>query len=80
MGRIATDRWDWMVIAECPNNGEHVEGKTDPDDPEHITVESSATNSAFQALEALPVDEMECGICGADLDYVVEEDPHEVLQ
>lgn len=82
MSKHATDRWDWTLIAECPNNGEQVEGETDPteDNPEHITIESSAENCEMKALEALPVDDMPCGICGADLDIVVEQTPTEILE
>lgn len=79
MNRHATDRWDWKIIAECPNNGEHVEGETDPNDPEHITIEASAENSEFRALEAVPVKGEECGICGSELDVIVQEEQTEVL-
>jgi len=79
-GRVATDRWDWTLIAECPNNGTHVEGDTDPDDPEHLTIEASAENAAYQALDVLSVAGLTCGVCGAEIDYVVEEGPHEVLE
>lgn len=77
MNQHATDRWDWTLIAECPNNGDHIEGKTDPDDPEHLTLEASAECSKFKAREAVPIEE--CGICGADLDFVIEQQPTEIL-
>lgn len=79
MSRHATDRTDWTLLAKCPNNGEHVEGETDPEDPIHIAIEASAEHSLLSPLEAVPVEEMECGICDAKLDIMVQEEPSEVL-
>lgn len=80
MGRHATDRWDWTILAECPNNGQHVPGKTDPDDAEHLTFEGSAANSVYRAREATAFEGMACPICEADLDVLIEEEPAEVIE
>lgn len=80
MSRLATDRWDWTIIAECPNNGEHIEGKTDSEDAEHISIQASAEGSKLRALEAVPLTGEECGICGAELDVLVSEEQTEVLE
>ena len=124
--RHATDRYDWTLVAECPNNGEpssrpvsdadanrdadadtdagaRVEDNdttgpeadasgeresadgdrdrlgADPGDATHLEIEASVTNSEYRALEAIPVMESECPLCGADLSVVVEEHPTEVL-
>jgi hypothetical protein len=46
--RHATDRTDWTLVAECPNNGkDHVSPLLDDDpDKEHLSIEACATNAA----------------------------------
>ena len=76
--RHATDKTDWKVIVECPNNGDHVEGETDPDDPVHLALEASATNADPDPEDVIPFDD--CPICGAPLDTITSEKPSEVLE
>ena len=76
--RHATDKTDWKVAVECPNNGDHVEGKTDPDEPVHLALEASATNADPGPEDVIPFET--CPICGADLDVITFETPSEVLE
>ena len=63
--RHATDRKDWTIVAECS------------DDPEHLAIEASATNTEIRAQDVLPIDT--CPGCGADLAIIIDERPTEVL-
>jgi hypothetical protein len=63
--RHATDRKDWMLVAECSN------------DPDHLVVEASATNTELSARDVLPTET--CPGCGADLAIITDERPTEVL-
>ena len=78
--RHATDRTDWTLIAECPNNG--ADHPLLGDDPEkvHLTIEAHATNAANTARETILVEGSDCSVCGAELDVVIEERPTEVLR
>lgn len=72
-----SERWDWEVHAECPNNGEPA-ARADDEDNEHITFDADATNSELSASEALsgladPDDPMLCMVCGTPLEIDVEE-------
>lgn len=77
MSRHATDRYDWSVVAECPNNGLYVDGMDPDGDGIHLLLEASATEAKPTAREAIPLDE--CPVCGAELDFIVHEEPAEVL-
>jgi len=68
---------DWTIIVECPDNGTHIPGVTDPADPEHFTVEIEATNAAVGPREAVPIEACPC--CGAELTVVTQSRPTEVL-
>lgn len=71
--RLATDRVDGTIVAECPN-------KEYPDD-DHLTVAVEYEEAAINTLVEEFIDAFEtCGECGADLDYVAEERPSEVLE
>lgn len=72
MTRHATDRVDGQIIAECPN-------KDCPDDDQlavEVEYHDAVDNDLLETFqEAFPT----CGKCGADLDFVGQERPHEIL-
>lgn len=47
--RHATDRTDWTLVAECPNNGGDHPLLGDGPDTEHLSIEASAMNAAKTA-------------------------------
>jgi hypothetical protein len=73
MGRLATDRVDGTVIAECPNIG---------DDPEaHLSFtvdysDAADTDIFNELMEEWPA----CGECGAELDAIHQQEPTQVLE
>ena len=67
MSRLATDRKDWKVIAECSEHGE-----------DHLALSASATCTKLEARDAIPVEN--CPGCGAEMSIIVEEKPTEVLK
>jgi len=67
--RHATDRTDWMFFAECAEYGE-----------EHLRIEAEATAAAPDVQnpeELFPIDE--CPGCDAEMAYIKQEKPTEVL-
>jgi hypothetical protein len=78
--RHATDRTDWILVAECPNNGMDHPLLGDNPPKEHLTIEAHATNAAKTAQETIFVEDTDCPVCGAKLDVVIEEQPTEVLR
>jgi hypothetical protein len=74
MSKHSTDRVDGVIIAECPN-AEH------RDDP-HLQAEveygqAKPDNVADEFLEAFG---NECRECGTEIDYIVQEEPSEVIE
>lgn len=70
--RHATDRVDGTIIAECPN-------KEHPDD-DHL----SATVEYEDAADTEIFDEFNeafstCGVCGAELEVIGQQEPTEVI-
>lgn len=66
--RHATERTDWLLAAECPNNA---------DSDEHLSLEAEATQAGMEPREAFPIEK--CPMCGAPLDFIAYGEPTEVL-
>ena len=64
-----TDRTDWTYVAECSEHGD-----------DHLRVVASARAAAEEVAdpsEVFPVDE--CPGCGAEMAFIQETEPTEVL-
>jgi len=69
----ATDRVDGTVIAECPN--------IDDDPDAHLSFVVEYSDAADTDIFEEVMDEWpDCGECGAELDAVHQQEPHEVLE
>lgn len=78
--RHATDRTDWILVAECPRNGEDHPLLGDDPDKEHLTIEAHATNATKPARETIFSEDTSCPVCGTELAIAIEERPAEVLR
>lgn len=63
----ATDRTDWVIVAECVNSDDHLSA----------TLEATAAEPPVEDFQAiLPA---QCRECGAPISFVSQSEPTEVL-
>ena len=71
--RHSTDRVDGTIVAECPNK----EAPMDDHLSAVVDYEDAADTTIFEEF----IDAFEtCGACGAELDYIGQQEPSEVLE
>jgi hypothetical protein len=71
--RLATDRVDGTLLAECPN--------AECEDDDHLQVEIDYEHAVDNDLADTFIDAFpECGECAAELNVIAQETPVEVLE